>query len=58
MKKLVIEAGRAMSLNIVAEIYFEKGDYESAMNFYMEVEKEYSALNEKKGFNFGLERHG
>lgn len=42
-------AGKALALNLIAEVNFEIGNIDEALKHYLQVEKEYSALDDQKG---------
>ena len=41
--------GKALALNLIAEVNFEIGKIEEALKYYLQVEKEYSAIDDQKG---------
>ncbi|OGU65686.1 MAG: hypothetical protein A2499_16245 [Stygiobacter sp. RIFOXYC12_FULL_38_8] len=41
--------GKALALNLIAEVNFEIGKIDEALNNYLQVEKEYSAIDDQKG---------
>ena len=40
--------GRALALNLIAEVYFEQEKINLALDYFKEVEKEYTAVDEKR----------
>ncbi len=41
--------GKALALNLIAEVNFELGKIDEALNYFLIVEKEYAALDDQKG---------